>query len=424
MKTENLVQVIILVIFLMLSSFFSASETALMSISKIKVRHMIESKVKGAEIISKLLDNPGRLLGTILVGNNIVNIGASAIATSLAISYLGDKGVGIATGVMTLLVLVFGEITPKSLAAAHAESIATKVAKPIYTLSFVLNPVVLVLTKITNTIINLLGGEISDHRPYITEEELKTMVDVGHEEGIIEGEEHQMIHNVFEFTDLQVKEVMIPRTSISAIEVTAGYHEVIEIFRKEQYSRIPVFEESIDQIIGILYLKDLFFRLDKENEFDLKQLLRKTITTFETKRVVDLFEEMRSQQVQIAVVKDEYGGTAGIITMQDIIEEIFGDIDDEYDSDEHMIDKISDDIYLFEGLARLDDVNDTLLTSYESEHYETIGGFLIGHIGRFPNKGEVILLKDWKCTVLELHKSRIKKIRMERIEKEMEEESI
>ncbi|MBN2221629.1 MAG: HlyC/CorC family transporter [Vallitaleaceae bacterium] len=424
METENITQIIILVILLMLSSFFSASETALMSISKIKVRHMIEAKEKGAETIGKLLDNPGRLLGTILVGNNIVNIGASALATSLAIKISGDQGVGIATGIMTILVLVFGEITPKSLAASHSDSISKKVAKPIYILSFFLNPVVLVLTKVTNTIINLLGGDISAHRPYITEEELKTMVDVGHEEGIIEGEEHQMIHNVFEFTDLQVKEVMIPRTSISAIEVTASYQEVIEIFRKEQYSRIPVYEESIDQIIGILYLKDLFFRLDKEEEFNVKQLLRKTITTFETKRVVDLFEEMRSQQVQIAVVKDEYGGTAGIITMQDIIEEIFGDIDDEYDSDEHMIDKISDDIYLFEGLARLDDVNDTLLTSYESEHYETIGGFLTGHIGRFPNKGEVIDLTDWKCTVLELHKSRIKKIRMERIREEREEETI
>lgn len=412
MSIEIGIQLVILVILLGLSGFFSASETALTSISKLRVRHMVDEGVKGANRIKKLIEHPNKLLGAILVGNNVVNIGASALATSLAISIFGSSGVGIATGVMTLLVLIFGEITPKSLASANAEKVSLKVSGIIGLIVKVLNPIIVVLISITGFVIRLFGGSIDNTQPFVTEEELKTMVDVGHEEGVLDKEESEMIHNVLQFNDSQVDEVMIPRTAIEAIEHTATYDEIIKAFQREQFSRLPVYDGSIDNIIGILHIKDVFFHEHQKAVFDIEQCMRKVYYTYESKRIAELFEEMRKTRHQIAIVTDEYGGTAGIVTVEDLVEEIFGDIGDEYDSDVREIQMIDDSNYIIDGLTKLGTINTAIHTELTSEVSETIGGYVTEKLGRFPKKGEFIEDGMIGFRVLELHRNRIIRLRM------------
>jgi putative hemolysin len=405
-------QIIALFILLFLSSFFSASETSLMSLSKIRIRHMVDEKVKGSELISKLIENPSKLLGAILVGNNIVNIGASALATSLAIDYFGNTGVGIATGIMTILVLIFGEITPKSLAAQNSESVSLKVSKPLYLITIVLSPVVTVLMYITNMLIRLFGGKVNAQQPFITEEELRTVVNVSHEEGVLEGEEKQMIYNVFEFGDSLAKDVMIPRTDMIAADITSTYSELIKLFKEEQFSRIPIYEDSYDNIVGILYIKDLIFFQGKDEEFNINEYMRLPYFTYEFKGIAELFGEMRTKRIPLSIVLDEYGGTAGIITMEDLVEEIVGDIGDEYDEDEDKIQVIKEDEYIVEGSVRIDLVNEMLGTKIESEDFDSIGGFVIGVIGRLPEEGEIVEHYNIKFIIETVNKNRIEKLRI------------
>ena len=373
---------------------------------------MVEEKVKGAKLVSKLIESPSKLLGAILVGNNIVNIAASAIATSLAIKFFGNTGVGVATGIMTLLVLIFGEITPKTLAATYSEKFATRVARPVWFLVKVLNPIIVALTAITNLIIRAFGGKADSRQPFITEEEMKTMVDVGHEEGIIQIEERDMLHSVFRFGDSLAKEVMVPRTEIAAIDVRSTYDDIFEVFKKEQYSRMPVYNNSLDNIVGILHVKDIFFFDNRKEQFVVEKNVRKTYFTFENKRIAELIEEMRKKRVQMAVVTDEYGGTAGIITMQDLVEEIFGDIEDEYDDTFDEIQSIGVNEYIVDGRIRLDSINQLLGTECESDNYETFSGYLIGFIGRFPKKGDIFTVHGLECTIMDVYRSSIRRLKI------------
>lgn len=406
-------QLIVLLILIGCSAFFSSSETALMSLSKIKVRHMVEEGVKGAELVSKLVADPGKLLGVILVGNNIVNIGASALATSLAIDFFGSAGVGIATGLMTLLLLIFGEITPKSFATKNNEAIALKVSKPLSLITIILNPIVIVLTFVTNAILKLSGVKINNQQPYITEEELKTIVDVSHEEGILEVEERQMIHNVFQFGDLQVKDVMTQRMDLIATDINNDLNQVFKILQKERVSRLPVYEGNVDNIVGILHMKDLFvFWNTPKKEFNLSRLMREPLYTFEFKHISDLFEEMQKKRVSVAIVLDEYGGTAGIVTMQDLVEEIVGDIKDEHDEHENEIEYVKENEYLVEGSTKIDLVNELLNVRIESEDFDSIGGFVIGELGRIPQKGEKIQHKDIEIVVESLDRNRVDKLKI------------
>lgn len=405
-------QVFALFILLSLSAFFSSSETALMSLSKIRLRHMVEEKIKGADIISKLLDDPSKLLGSILVGNNIVNIGASALATSLAINIWGNAGVGIATGIMTILVLIFGEITPKSLAVQNTEKTALKVARLIYFITVVLSPIVAILMSITNLIIKLFGGNTEKKNTFITEEELKTMVDVSHEEGVLEGEEKKMIYNVFEFGDSQAKDVMTPRTDMAAIEIHSTYDEIIALFKQEQFSRMPVYEDNTDNIVGILYIKDLIFFEGNKDKFNLEQLIRPPYFTYEFKGTSELFSEMRAKRTPMAIVLDEYGGTAGIVTMEDLVEEIVGDIEDEYDERDEEIQVIKEDEYVVDGSTRIDFLNEMIGTDIESEDFDSIGGFVIGILGRLPEQGENVEYSHIKFIVESIDKNRIEKLRV------------
>lgn len=405
-------QFILLAVLIGMSAFFSASETALMSLSKIRIRHLMEEKVKGADVVNRLVENPNKLLGSILVGNNIVNIGASALATSLAIHYVGNAGVGVATGIMTLLVLIFGEITPKSLATQHSEFISLKIAGIINFFVVLFNPIVFVLLLLTNGLIRLLGGKPAGSQPFITEDELKTIVTVSHEEGVLEVEEKQMIYNVFEFGDAQVKDVMTPRTDMIALEVGVSYEKIIETFRAEQFSRIPIYQETTDNIIGILYIKDLIFKANENNEFVIQDYMREPHFTFEFKKTTELFQELRLKRIPMAIVLDEYGGTAGIVTMEDLIEEIVGDIRDEYDDHEKDIEVIKEDEYIVEGSTRIDELNELIGVHIESEDFDSIGGFIVGEFGYIPEVNEVIEYEGIRFVVEEVDRNRIEKLRI------------
>lgn len=413
MEPDGTWQVIVLIILLLMSAFFSASETALTSLSKIRIRHMVEEGVKGADKIEKLISNPNKLLGSILIGNNIVNIGASALATSIAMKEWGNEGVAIATGIMTVLVLIFGEITPKSLAAQNSEAVSIKVVNIIAIIVTILKPAVTVFTYISAPIIKLFGGQTTKNQPFITQEELKTIVDVSEEEGVLEIDEKKMIHNVFEFGDLQVKDVMVQRVDIVAIDIESSYDEIMDIIKEEQFSRMPVYRETIDDIVGILNVKDLLIsqNQDKDN-FSIEKIMREPYYTFEFKKNLDLFKNMQKERVYMSVVLDEYGGTVGIVTIEDLVEEIMGEIEDEYDDDDKEIDIVKEDEYIVAGSARIDDLNELIGTSIESEEFDSVGGFVIGVLGRLPELGEIVEYENIKFVIEKLDKNRIMKVRI------------
>ena len=412
-STSSLIQIIALVILLIGSGFFSASETALMSLSRIKIRHMEEDGVRGAKLVGSLLEDSNRLLTSILIGNNIVNIAATSISTSLFITLWGAQGVAAATALMTVLVLIFGEITPKTISANTPEKVSLIVAKPIKIFMIILKPVVGIFNIITKIIFKLLGVDDHGVRPFITEEELKTMVNVSHEEGLLEIEEREIINNVFEFGDMQAKEAMVQRLDIVAIDVEDSYEEIIELFKTEKLSRMPVYEETIDDIIGILNIKDVIFLSDEEIvNFDVKKYIRDPFFTYEFKKITQLLEEMKKDKSQMAIVVDEYGGTAGLITIEDLVEVIVGDIEDEYDEEEDEIEVISSNEFLVEGSTKISDVNEVLGINLESEEFDSIGGYIIGYIKHIPEENEVIEVDGVKFNIESVDKNRIKKIRI------------
>ncbi|WP_195937674.1 HlyC/CorC family transporter [Romboutsia sp. 1001713B170131_170501_G6] len=413
-STGILIQIIVLVILLIGSGFFSASETALMSLSKIRIRHMKEEGVKGAKLVSNLIEEPNKLLSSILIGNNVVNIAATSISTSLFITLLkGPEAVPLATAVMTVLVLIFGEITPKTIAANSSEKVAIFVSKPIKVIIFILTPVVWVLNIVTNLIFKLFGIKTKGNEPYITEEELKTMVNVGHEEGVLEIEEREIINNVFQFGDMQAKEAMVQRLDIIAIDAEDSYEEIIQQFKEEKLSRMPVYNESIDDIIGVLNIKDIIFLSDEEiANFDIRVYVREAFFTYEFKKITQLLEEMKKEKIQMAIVVDEYGGTAGIITVEDLVEVIVGDIDDEYDEEDEDIIVVKEDEYIVDGGLKISDVNELIGVRLESEEFDSIGGYIIGYLRRLPEENEVIEVDNIRFCIESLDKNRIKKIRI------------
>ncbi|WP_291566525.1 MULTISPECIES: HlyC/CorC family transporter [unclassified Clostridium] len=405
-------QLIILIILICGSAFFSASETALMSLNKIRLRHMVDEGVKGANKVQELNDDPSKLLGTLLVGNNIVNIASSSIATAVAIKMLGSEGVAIATIVMTIVILIFGEITPKTLASQNAEKISLLVAPLISVVSIILKPLVVLTTFVANILISILGGKVSNTVPLITEAELKTIVDVSEEEGILEVEEKEIIHKVFEFGDLYVKDAMVQRVDIIAIELNSTFEEIMQVIKEEQFSRIPVYQETIDNIVGIIYVKDILMADFKEDEFRIKNHMRKPYYTYEYKKVIDLFREINKTRQHMNIVLDEYGGTVGIITIEDMLEEIVGEIDDEYDEQHSEITIINDSEYLVDGSVKIEDINDLIGTDIHSHEFDSIGGFIIGELGNFPQLKQQIVFKDKKFIVEEIDKNRIKKVKI------------
>ena len=418
MDSETSIQIFSLIILIAFSAFFSSSETALTSINKIKLRHLKESGNKKALLVEKLLENPKDLIGSILIGNNIVNIGASAIATVLTTRLVIDtpyesSGVAIATGVMTIFVLIFGEITPKSFAQQYSEQISLLIARPISIIVFMLKPFSFIFSKISSVFIKLFGGNPDKIDPFITEEELRTLVDVSEEEGIIEENEKDMLFNVFDFGDQQVKDIMVQRVDIISIASTVTYRELLNSIREYQFSRVPIYENNLDNIIGILNVKDLIL-LDDYNKknFDVKNILRDASYTFEFKKIIDLFSEMKLSRCHISIVLDEYGGTAGLVTIEDIIEEIFGEIDDEYDDLTEYIKKVSENEYIVCGNTKINLINEELNLFINSEKFESIGGYIIESLDRIPLEGEIVDCENFSITVKTLNKNSIKKIKL------------
>ena len=406
--------IILLIVLLILSGFFSMSETALMSLSKIRIRHMVQEEVKGSKLVQKLLKDPNKLLGAILIGNNIANIGASALATTITARLFGgsESSVAIATVVMTVLILIFAEITPKSMAKQNSEKVSLLVSKPINIFVFVLRPLVAVFSAISSFFIKLLGGNPKTVEPFITQEELKTMVGVSEEEGVLEDVEKEIIFNVFEFADMQVKDVMVQRVDIIALDTETTYDEVLQEIKEEQFSRIPVYNETIDNIIGILSVKDLIIAGNLKDGFNIKDYVREPFYTFEFKKITAVFSEMKKTRNPMAVVLDEYGGTVGIITLEDIIEEIVGEIEDEYDDESSMIQVVKEDEYIVNGSAKLNDISELIGVSMESDELDSVGGLIIEELGRIPENNEEVIINNIRFVVEELDKNRIKKVRI------------
>ena len=412
MDPDSIRRLVMLIVFLSLSAFFTAVKTAFLSLSKIRLQKMVDDEVKGASKVWKLLEEPEKLKNVILVVDNTVNIGAAVLATQLAATYLDHSIAVITIAVMTLVILIIGEIFPSLLAETYSERLAFHVAGFITVLIRIMNPIIVLLVFISNSMMRLFGWKTRE-KPKMTEEDLLTLVDVGHLQGVIDPEEKKMIQNVFQFGDSQVKDIMIPRTDIFAIDVESTYDKIRKSFQKEQYSRMPVYEHTLDNIIGILHVKDVFFFNDNKEAFDILKSIRKPYYTYENKRIADLFEDMRKKRLQLVVVADEYGGTAGIVTMQDMVEEIFGDIGDEYEEIVDEVQQVSPGEYIIDGLTRLSVINDELGIELESEHYETIGGFITGIIGRFPKKGEVVVYNELRWVVMEVARTRVKRLRLQ-----------
>lgn len=404
-------QLIAIIILLCLSAFFSSSETALTTVNQIRMRTLADNGDKRAARVLHVTGNPGKMLSAILIGNNIVNLSASSISTSLAIHLFGNTGAGIATGILTFLILIFGEVTPKTMATIKADSMSLTVAAPIGFLMKILTPVIFIIDKLSLGLMFLLHVNIKDAQKKMTEEELRTIVDVSQENGVIEHEERDMIHNLFDFGDAEAKEIMVPRIDMTFVQADATYQEVLDIFRQDMFTRLPVYEDSTDNVIGIINMKDFLLQNDTP-EFSVRNLLREPYFTYEHKNTADLFLEMRKSSISLAIVLDEYGVTAGLITLEDLLEEIVGEIRDEYDADEEDdITRISDREFYVLGSANLNDVSEALSLHFTSDDYDTIGGYCLGLLDHLPEKNEIILTDN---NIL-LRIDRMEKNRIERI---------
>ncbi len=411
MDTPGAIQIVILVVLLILSGFFSSAETALTTLSSVKVRALVdENPTRRILTLQKILDNKSKLISAILIGNNIVNISASSLMTSLVIRVWGNAAVGIGTGILTMFVLVFGEIVPKTWAMCNNEKLSLAYSRVIYLLMQLLTPIIFIIDKISGLFLGILHID-SSCRAIMTENELKTYVDVSHEDGVIEQEEKKLIYNVFEFGDSVAKDIMIPRIDMTTVDVNANYKELLAIFRESMYTRIPVYENEIDNIIGIVIVKDFLLINDTQN-FKIRDIMREGYYTYEYKKTADLLIEMRLITSNVAFVLNEYGATVGMITVEDLLEELVGEIRDEFDADEaELLKKIGENEYKVSGRMKLDDINDALETKLDSEDYDSIGGIMIELLDRFPKEGESVVTKDGiTLTAKKVEKNRIETV--------------
>ena len=405
-------QIIILVILIALSGFFSSSETALTTVSRFKIRTMADAGDRRARMVQKVTGNTGKMLSAILIGNNIVNISASSLATVVFMDMFGSAGAGIATGVMTLLVLIFGEVTPKNLASRRALSISLQVAGIINALMIVLTPIIFVMNHIVSGILYIAGAN-KPEKNSMTEEEFRTIVDVGNESGAIENGEKDYINNLFNFSDTQVKELMIPRIDVTMINVNWSYSQIRSVFMKDKYTRFPVYEQDSDHVIGILNMKDLLTRDERETS-SIRKNLRKPFFTYEFKNADDLFDEMRKKRIHMAIVLDEYGSVSGIVTLEDLLEALVGDIRDEFDeTEEDDIVETAPGEYTVLGSMNLDDLCDELDLPFKSDDYDTIGGYLLGLFDHLPRVGESYVTKEGVIlTAAVVRRKRILKVKI------------
>lgn len=426
MDSGDAIRLCILIILLFLSAFFSSAETALTTVNKIKIMALVEGddvnpkKQKRANTVLKILEHEKKMLSAILIGNNIVNLSASSLATLLATKLLGSAGAGIATGILTLCILVFGEISPKNIAKVYAEGLSLRICSVIYGLMMLLTPVIYLVDFLVRGFMFLIRVDLNHQGEMYTEDELRVIVDVSHEEGVLENEEREMITNVFDFDESYAKDIMVSSMDVQMIDVNASYDEVIEAIRENMFTRYPVYEENYDNVIGVFNIKDIFLQGRPENleDFSLRDYIREAYFTHEYKNTSDLFREMKKDRVSMVIVRDEFGAVAGLVTLEDVIEEIVGEIRDEYDEDElNEIKKIADLEYSVEGAISLDDLNDRFRRDgydleLESEEYDSVGGFMIGLLDRWPEEGDTESYKNIQFTVEKMDKNRIERIHL------------
>lgn len=423
MDTTGVIQLVVIFVLIGLSAFFSSAETALTTVNRVRMKAMADEGSSSAATVLKILDHYSKMLSTILIGNNIVNLSASSITTVLATKAFGSYAVGIATGILTLLILLFGEIIPKNTAMIYSDKISLVYAKIILSLMKLFTPIVFIVDMLSAGISKLLHIDMNKKGSLMTENELKTYVDVSHEEGVIESEEREMIYNVFDFSDAVAKDIMIPRIDMVSVSLDMNYHEVLAVFKEYMYTRLPVYENDKDNVIGLINIKDFILLSDREH-FQIKDIMREAYYTYEYKKTADLMMEMREITANVAFVLNEYGATVGMITLEDLLEEIVGEIRDEYDEDEEeLIQQVNENSYLVEGGMKLDDINNALDTTLDSEDYDSIGGLIIENLDRFPEDGETIVTRERiTLQVRGISQNRIQKVLMTLPDEEEPEE--
>lgn len=411
MDSSDAIQFVILIVLLILSAFFSSAETALTTVNKIRIRSLADDGNKRAKLVLDVTEQHSRkMLSAILIGNNIVNISASSLAATLAYSF-GGYMVSIATALLTVVILVFGEITPKSIATINSDKISLSYIRVIRFFMILMTPFIFIINVFSRGILFLFRIDPNARNNAMTEDELRTIVDVSHEDGIIESEEKEMIYNVFDLGDARAKDVMVPRVHVTFADVNSTYKELIDIFKEDKFTRLPVYEETTDNVIGTINMKDLLL-FDKKESFCVRDILREAYFTYEYKNISELLVEMRDASFNIAIVLDEYGETAGLVTLEDILEEIVGEIHDEYDeNEEDFVKQIGDYEYIIEGSLSLDDLNDRLDLELESEDYDSLGGFIIENLDRLPEVGDEVTTESGIRLVVEtLDKNRVESV--------------
>ena len=413
MSQTNWIELILIILGVMGSAFFSSSETALTSLNVFKIRQMEENGVENSSLVRRLTDDIGKVLTTILIGNNIVNIVTTTIATIFFTDLLGSSGAVVSTIILTMTILIFGEVTPKNIATSSSEKLALKVAKPIKFFDFILKPLSFFLQAITNFLTKIIIGESSQKGDLVTEEDLKTIVDVSEEQGVINDQESEIINNVFEFGDSDVEDIMTARTNMEAIAADMEDKELKDFLKNCKHSRIPVYGKSIDNIIGILHMKDIVAFIAEDKDLNIEEMVRPAFYVYDNMHIFDLFKSMRGENVSLAIVIDEYGGTSGIVTIEDIVEELVGEIEDEYDTHLETILKINDKEYLVNPSIHINDFNDYFDTDIEQIKNDSIGGYLIDNLGRIPKLGDTIEVSGIKMSVLQIDRYKLEMLKVE-----------
>lgn len=413
MSQKNWIELILIILGIAGSAFFSSSETALTSLNVFKIRQMEENGVENSSLVRKLTDNIGKVLTTILIGNNIVNIVTTTLATIFFTDLLGASGAVISTVVLTLTILIFGEVTPKNIASSQSEKVALRVAKPIKFLDIILKPLSFLLQAITNLLTKMLIGENHPSQDIVTEEDLKTIVDVSEEQGVINNEESEIINNVFEFGDSDVEDIMTARTNMEAIAVDMDDKDLRDFLKNCKHSRIPVYGKSIDNILGILHMKDIVAFIAEDNNLKIEEMIRPAFYVYDNMHIFDLFKSMRNENVSLAIVIDEYGGTSGIVTIEDIVEELVGEIEDEYDTHLETIFKVNDKEYLVNPSIHINDFNDYFDTDLEQIKNDSIGGYLIDRLGRIPKESDFIEEDDMVISVLQVNRYKLEMLKID-----------
>lgn len=433
MAPSDVPQLIILLCLLLASAFFSSAETALVTVNKVKIKTLADEGHRNAQTVQKLITDPSKLLSAILIGNNIVNLTASSLTTILMTNVCINLGfeeqasifVGIGTGTLTVLILIFGEITPKRLATMYSTNISLAYGSIIYFITLLLTPAIFLVNKLANVFLFLFHIDPNQKTETMTESELLTIVDVSHEDGVIESEERKMITNVVDFGDSVAKDVMIPRIDMTFAREHLSYDELVAVFDEEKYSRLPVYSETKDDVLGIINLKDVFFYQGDKKDFRISNIMRKPYFTYEFKKTSELLIEMRKDSIPMAIVLDEYGATAGLITLEDLLEEIVGEIRDEYDvNEEDAIQIISDTEFIANGTAKLDEVNEAIGLNLESDDYDSIAGHIINLLEHLPQEGETIVDQNVEYRVAAIDKNRIEKVHILLLPQEEQEEEL